>query len=509
MGWVIRELLLGTGLPNIADEDEVLSDDTMAFLRRSLGRPLPPGKDFVAVTVPAPAEAAEKFLRLVPRDRGFMWRSRASRDQLAGGGAVAAIKVRGPDRFRILATAAPDLFARIAGFSASGSAPIPVLVGGAAFAPNGPVSEPWEEFAEDEFTLPRFGYRRRGAVAELTLTARRDEVATTPRVEALIDELLVLLRALGDEPPTSLIERIEHEDFYVHQISLDDWWDYLDRVQAALRSGTYKKIVAARRAVVELEHPLDDTSLMARVSAAYPDCIHYAFRRPGSTFFGATPETLFRKRGLRLETHALAGTTRVKDDPTSDSARDVAALHGSQKDLDEHLYVVQKIASALEPLAASVAYPPTPEARQVRNLIHLQTPITATLRPEASVFDLLEALHPTPAVGGFPSREAAQWIVQNEPLARGWYSGTVGWIDADGDGEFAVSIRCGVLASERAYVFAGAGIVEASDPASEYAETAAKMWPILRALGAPQTGLADAAPPPISERSIKIQPKVG
>jgi isochorismate synthase len=219
------------------------------------------------------------------------------------------------------------------------------------------------------------------------------------------------------------------------------------------------------------------------VFAAYPACTHFAFRREGATFLGATPETLFRKRGVDLKTEALAGTTRIKDDPNFESSRDVAALQSSQKDLGEHALVVQRICQELEPLSTDLRYSSTPTTRQVRNLIHLQTPIAATLRESTSVFDLLAALHPTPAVGGFPAREAAEWIRMNEPLERGWYTGTLGWIDAAGDGEFAVAIRCGVLTDKRAYIFAGAGIVSASDAAAEYAETAAKMWPVLRALG--------------------------
>ena len=493
-----------SGLPSIADEDDS-ADEVLSFLRRTLEAPLPSSKDYVAITVGAPIDAPEKFLRLVPRYRGYLWRSPTTGDTFAGGGAAAAVTVRGPDRFHILSRAVPRLFERVASYAIDGRAQPPVLVGGAAFAPEGsPNDLCWREFGEDEFTLPRWGYHRLRNVATITLTLRRDEIGSLLQTEAILVEAKRLLREFSDEPPTSLIARFDPEQCLVHQTTLDEWWDYLDNIRAALRSGEYQKIVAARRATVELEHPIEDSSFMARVWAAYPDCIHYAIRRPSSTFFGATPETLFRKQGRRLETHALAGTTRIKDDPASDSTRDIAALQSSQKDLDEHRYVVKKIASGLAPLTTKITHAPHPETRQVRNLIHLQTPISAELLPRTTVFDLLEALHPTPAVGGFPAREAAQWIANNEPLARGWYSGTVGWIDANGDGEFAVSIRCGVLTPQRAYVFAGAGIVEASDTAAEYAETAAKMWPILRALGAPQAGLADAAPPPVSERHIKV-----
>lgn len=469
-------------LPKLGDDDDALSQEAIAFLRQSLTAPLPSSTELLSITLPAPTEAAEKFLRLVPREAGFLWRS-PSGEQFVGGGAAGAVTVGGADRFARLGREVPEFFARVHAVAFGGPAPPPVLVGGAAFAPNVPPIEPWEEFVDDAFVLPRWGYRRLGREALLTLTVPRDELGSAERVARIVDEARTLTRAFEYESPTSLIERIDLSKALIHHLKPDDWRVYIDAIHAAIASGEYQKIVAARRCVIKLQRSLEDTGFMARVFAAYPDCSHFAIRRDRSTFLGATPETLFRKRGRRLETHALAGTTRIDDDPRTESSRDVAALQGSKKDLDEHRLVVERIASELRPLTESLDYSMTPSTRQVRNLIHLQTPMSGLLREGTSAFQLLAALHPTPAVGGFPAREAAEWITQNEPLERGWYSGTVGWIDANGDGEIAVAIRCGVLTKERAYVFAGAGIVGASTAEAEYAETGGKMGPILRALG--------------------------
>jgi len=469
-------------LPRIGDDDDVLTGDAIDFLRDALMAPLPAGKALLSVTMPAPVEAPEKFLRLVSRENGFLLRSPHG-GHFAGGGAAGQITVGGPERFTTLARAVPEFFETIATASFEGPPPPPVVVGGAAFAPGVPPVEPWEEFTEDAFTLPRWGYRRFGRTASVTLTVRRDELTSSEAIARILDEARTLTRAFEYDSPTSLIERIDLTRATVHHLPPEHWKEYIDAIHAAIASGEYEKIVAARRCVVELHRELEDTGFMARVFAAYPDCTHFAIRRDRSTFLGATPETLFRKRGLHVETHALAGTTRIADDPSAESSRDVAALQASRKDLDEHAVVVQRICSELRPLTTSIEHPPSPSTRQVRNLIHLQTPITGTLRETTSAFDLLAALHPTPAVGGFPAREAAEWICRNEPLERGWYTGTVGWIDASGDSEFAVAIRCGVLTGSRAYVFAGAGVVAASTAAAEYAETAGKMGPILRALG--------------------------
>jgi len=469
-------------LPKLGEEDDCLSVEALDFLSAKLAAPLPASKHFLSVTLPAPMEAPEKFLRLVPRKSGFLWRA-MGRQQFAGGGIAGEVKVQGADRFAKLSRTVPEFFSHIATFAFEGQPPPPVLVGGAAFAPGVPSVEPWEEFVEDAFVLPRWGFRRHGGSASITLSVHRDELASPERRMHILDETRALTRAFEYETATSLIERIDLAHATVHHLPSSEWRAYIDAIHAAIASGEYKKIVAARRCVVNLQRELEDTGFMARIFAAYPDCTHFAIRRDNSTFLGATPETLFRKRGLGLETHALAGTTRISDDHRTDSSRDVAALQSSQKDLGEHDLVVQRICSELAPLTTSLHYASSPSTRQVRNLVHLQTPISGELRPETTVFDLLAALHPTPAVGGFPAREAAEWICQNEPLERGWYSGTVGWIDASGDGEFAVAIRCGVLTRSRAYIFAGAGIVQASDAAAEYAETGAKMGPVLRALG--------------------------
>jgi isochorismate synthase len=470
-------------LPKLGEDDDVLPSNTIALLRDALAAPLPSFMAFRAITLPAPREAAEKFLRLVPREGGFLWRT-LGRDQLAGGGIAGQVTVGGPDRFAKLSREVPELFARIEAVSID-DAPLlpPVLVGGAAFAPSVPAFEPWEEFADDAFVLPRWGYRRHRGVATITLTVTREELGDPESIERTVDEARTLTNAFEYESATSLIERIDIAHAPVHHLPANDWRMYIDAIHQAIESGEYKKIVAARRCVVDLPQKLEDTSFMARVFAAYPDCTHFAIRRDRTTFLGATPETLFRKQGLHLETHALAGTTRIDEDPAFESSRDIAALRDSKKDLGEHDFVVQRICSELIPLTTHIEYSPQPSTRQVRNLVHLQTPISGELRPETTVFDLLAALHPTPAVGGYPAREAAEWIAQNEPLERGWYSGTVGWIDASGDGEFAVAIRCGVLTPSRAYIFAGAGIVAASNAAAEYAETSAKMGPVLRALG--------------------------
>jgi isochorismate synthase len=470
-------------LPNVGhDDDEVVNVEVLDFMALALREPLPADIDILVVTIPAPFEALEKFLRLVPKHMAYLFRSPAG-TQIAGGGCVHALEAIGERRFEELRDQAAQLWPRVLVRQMPGCPSTAVVVGGAGFAPHVPSYEPWTEFASDAFSLARWGYVRRGKSAFMSLGVTRADLEREDAVDQFIGEARRILLALEYESPTSLIETVLISPAAVHHITAGEWDTYIAAIKEALASGTFDKIVAARRCVVDLPRRLEATGFMARVFAAYPDTTHFALLRENTTFLGATPETLFRKEGATLITHALAGTTRVKDDPTEDSSRDVAALSRSGKDLGEHALVVKEICNTLWPLSKKIKFSSTPHARKVRNLIHLQTPISAELREGVDVLDLVSVLHPTPAVGGFPSKPAAQWLRQNEPLERGMYTGVVGWFDADGNGEFSVAIRCGVLAPNKAFIYAGAGIVPASDAGSEYLETRAKMHPLLRALG--------------------------
>lgn len=469
-------------LPRLFQEENDRQELDLEFLRRALSEPLPAGRDLLSVTVRAPSESLEKFLRLLPGEPGFLWSS-AKGTRLAGAGEGVTLQAQGENRLPLLRSQAAAFWERLHGRSADPSAPPAVLFGGISFVPGVAPLAPWEEFDSDSFSMPRWTYRRVASNAFLTLLVNDEERRSTALVNDLVTEARRILASLETESVTSLIQHVDIPRSAVHHVSAGSWNIYLESVLDAIRSGRFQKIVAARRCVVDLSRPIEDTGFMARLFASYPDCNHFAVRKKRSTFLGASPETLFVKRGLELTTHALAGTTRVSDEPGSDPSLESAALKRSQKDLAEHALVVKRICDELWPLSKRIRFSSSPHARHVRNLVHLQTPVSAELRPETHVFDLLAALHPTPAVGGFPAREAADWIRLNEPFERGWYTGALGWLDAAGDAEIAVAIRCGVLTEKRAHIFAGAGIVERSNPESEYAETAAKMQPILRALG--------------------------
>jgi menaquinone-specific isochorismate synthase len=247
-----------------------------------------------------------------------------------------------------------------------------------------------------------------------------------------------------------------------------------------IRASELAKVVAARRSQVTLDRPIDVIEVLERLGKDQIGCVRFAFERAGSVFLGATPERLVELRGLDVTSEALAGSIARggrEDGPAGE------ALLASEKDRREHDLVVRGVRESLAPLCSDVRHPAEPSVCSLRNVLHLRTPVSASLAAPVHVLELVRALHPTPAVCGFPRAASAQWIRDHEPASRGWYASPVGWFDARGDGAFAVAIRSAVVTGAEAWLYAGAGIVDGSDPASEYRETAVKQLAMLWALG--------------------------
>jgi menaquinone-specific isochorismate synthase len=205
-----------------------------------------------------------------------------------------------------------------------------------------------------------------------------------------------------------------------------------------------------------------------------------AWRDVAATAFGATPERLVSRRGHTIETEALAGSIGRGDTPSDDEAL-AEELAASSKDRLEHSLVVEALRDQLENLASSVTIGPR-SVRRLASVQHLQTTIRASLSRDRHILSLVEALHPTPAVGGLPPATAREMIRRAESFSRGWYAAPVGWFDARGNGEFAVAIRSAVAANTRATLFAGAGVVADSAPENEWEELQLKYRPVLDAL---------------------------
>lgn len=261
---------------------------------------------------------------------------------------------------------------------------------------------------------------------------------------------------------------------------------YLGAVRTAvgrIADGGLAKVVLARTVRVEAGRPLDPRALVARLRAVDPDAYAFAIPTgPSSSLVGATPELLVRTRGRLVESRPLAGSAPRGGDREADRAL-AQALLDSDKDREEHRLVVDAIAEVLGGMCDELEWDKEPVLHETANVWHLATGFRGMLRDSApSALDVVAALHPTPAVGGTPRREALALIGELEPFERGAYAGAVGWFDASGDGEFVIALRCAELEGDRATLFAGAGIVAGSVPDRELDETERKFRAFLDAL---------------------------
>ena len=248
-----------------------------------------------------------------------------------------------------------------------------------------------------------------------------------------------------------------------------------------IRAGELRKVVLARTIEVG-GRSFDPRRLAHRLRAVDPHAYTFIAPAEHGVLVGASPELLVARHGDEVRANPLAGSAPRSGDPIADRAG-ADRLIASTKDREEHAVVVEAVAAVLTPLCGSLTWDPEPVLQETPNVWHLSTRFRGHLRqPAPSALDLALALHPTPAVGGAPTDEALAVIGQLEGFDRGCYAAPVGWVDAGGNGEWAIALRCALLRGERATLYAGAGIVGASDPDAEVDETDRKFRAFLDAL---------------------------
>ena len=257
-----------------------------------------------------------------------------------------------------------------------------------------------------------------------------------------------------------------------------EWGSAVAQAVEQLRAGRLDKVVLARAVDVEADDPMDARAIAARLAARFPSCFTYLC----AGLVGASPELLIRRIGRQAESLVLAGTVRRGASAEEDEQLEHAFVE-SAKDAVEHRFAADSVREALASVAHEVEVEPKPHLLRLANLTHLATRVSAWLpAPPPSALSLATRLHPTAAVGGTPTGRALELIRELEAAPRGRYAAPVGWMDANGDGELALALRCAQLDGRRARLWSGAGIVAASDPAAEIAETDVKLDAVLSAI---------------------------
>jgi isochorismate synthase len=246
----------------------------------------------------------------------------------------------------------------------------------------------------------------------------------------------------------------------------------------AIARGDLQKVVLARAVRAEADAPIPVRRLLCALAVASPRTTRFLFARDGLAWLGATPEQLVRVDGERVEADAIAGTISGGPTPEADAVQ-VRALRESKKDQDEHAWVRDALRDILTPRVGGLEAPEAPAVRAAGAVHHLHTPFCGRRLEGSGLLQLAAALHPTPAVAGTPTPAALDWLRRHEPLVRGNYAGPVGWVGKDGSGDLAVALRCAQVQGTRVRAFAGAGVVAASDPDAELAETRLKLRAVL------------------------------
>ena len=384
------------------------------------------------------------LLGQVPADHPILWLRRG--EGLVGFGAALRLEFEGPNRFDDAASA----WRRIVH---DAQVIDPLRLPGSGLVALGTFAFSPRSTSRSVLLVPSLLLGRRGGRAWLT-RVNSTEVLGAER-----------------EPAASVVT------FEPGELSPEGFRDAVASALHHIQSGRLSKVVLARDLLGMAPPNIDVASALRNLAVGYPDCWTFAV----DGFFGSSPETLVSVRAGVVSARVLAGSAARGTDVASDQSAAID-LATSSKDQDEHEYAVQSVLAALRRHSPAVRASEVPYALKLPNLWHLASDVEGPLDDGSSALDLVAALHPTAAVAGTPTPEAMVLIDELEPFDRGRYAGPVGWIGADGDGEWAIALRCAQLESDgRVRAFAGAGIVAESIPGHELAETTMKFRPIVEA----------------------------
>lgn len=365
------------------------------------------------------------------------------------------------------------------------------LYGGFSFRVDDQLDPVWNAFPPARFILPEAeleGGRSDATAEELLLRVwvapREGEgpAEARARAERRLDELARAVesggerRSGGPRAPEGVSLRTETDRAA--------WEAGVEGVLEAIAQGTVEKVVLARTLDVTPPFQVDPLEILDQLRWANPMSHVFLFEPdPGACLLGAAPETISTLRKGRFEATAVAGSVPRGETPEEQSFL-ARQLLGSRKDRAEHRYTVEEMVRRLAGRADDVEAEEEPHVLTLSRIQHLETRVTAHPRPGETVLSLLEELHPTPAVCGLPRDAALVFLREVEPFQRGWYAGPVGWADTEGDGVFVPALRTAVSSDGVWRLFAGAGIVDGSDPGLEWEETRIKFQPVLQALAA-------------------------
>jgi menaquinone-specific isochorismate synthase len=417
----------------------------------------------------------------------YYWEKPDQDLSIAASGSVMMIEGSGAERFQQISEQIHTAKTRHSGYSVIAHTLAGLqFVGGFSFFDRAAKGD-WQAFGAARFSVPEWILIREGRLSLLTIAQRILPGQNYRQIKTMLENAYKHLTnklSIYHRPESASLERPDQLTFEPEDQTEQKarWHTMIHGATHRIREGKLRKVVLARAVNVTTSSTICDTHLLHHLRREYPGCYSFLIQFPDSaSFIGCTPERLISVQSGFYSTEGLAGSTPRGLTATDDSILEKRLLL-SDKDQEEHRYVVESIVQRLGAFTDKIQYAKHPGIRKFANVQHLYTPITARIAGDTNPLNVLAGIHPTPAVGGAPTSAALLLIQESEDFDRGWYAGPVGWINAQGRGEFVVAIRSGLINDKKATFFAGCGIVESSVPEHEWAETELKLIPMLTAL---------------------------
>lgn len=451
------------GQPAVQAALQALSDCLDRLFRKLASQPatLSAGQ-LVRLQVDAPPVDLLAWLAAQPEARRVYWSGRDGTLAAAGVGSALEVAAHSPAEY-------DTLLPRVASALARADAGVR-FYGGLCFQPKTAPNSEWATFGYGSFVAPAFEYALAGAHASLAwqfvLAAVEDRPAQHQHLRAQL--------AAWQPPASHLLPDLPPVLSQHHVPARESWQMQIETALSLLQARSLQKIVLARQSIYTFAWPLPPLTLLQRLQQSAPQAFHFYFQPTRTAaFLGASPERLYKRAGRSIESEALAGTRRRGRTPAED--RDLARdLFASDKEQREHRLVLERVRASLTGLCSRVSAEPRPHIQSLEHVQHLAQTLHGQLKEDVSDAAVLHALHPTPAVGGWPRATALEVIAALEPFDRGWYAAPVGWLGHD-SAELAVAIRSGLAENDRLTLYAGAGIVPGSMPVAEWQETENKL----------------------------------
>lgn len=421
------------------------------------------------------------------RYKTLLWELPNTGQSILGIGSAVELIKSGENRFHDCINASKELFrnAVLTGFEEIAERR-PILLGGFAFNHTSSTNNSdWEGFYPAQLNLPEFLFVKERDICYLSIfhlilpntQLEKIKLQVKRRIDWLEERLSSAVAATTNASngnPFSLNHSRSSQNQYIQaaHAAID-----------AIGKGKLEKVVLARSCQVESTIPFNQSLIIEKLRESYPSCFVFAVANSNATFIGASPERLLSLKNGTVYSGPLAGSIGRGKTPQEDIEL-AASLIESDKEQREHAIVVEAIHSVLRTFCDNLKVPSNPSVLRLHNLQHLYTPIEGRtkLGYTYDILDILGHLHPTPAVAGIPRDKALAWIRNFENLDRGWYTGTIGWVNDRGEGDFAIALRSALIRKNKALIHAGSGFVSGSEIENELAETNLKMRASLEAL---------------------------